>query len=469
VVKLALLLVAACNIPNVHFTGGDGSGSDGGVGADAGMPGSYVWLRSLSQVQTQTITAGAAGILTPGYLYSTANLDGTTMLTSAGNADQVIASFAEADGTNLFAVRHGNVGSEFGLLGLVAPNGLDLVSGVTEGDKTVDLGLGPVTGGGTPVEDGYIGTYANGTADWVQRIVGPGSDKFLGMARGPASTIYGAGWFEPSATFNSAALTSAGGRDIIVARFSLFTGTVDLMKQFGGTGRDELSGGGIATNPNDPSTFVMSGFFDDTINFGVTSVVANKGGLDMWVAKLDSTGTTLWAVSFGGPGDDRDNNIVLDAAGDIYMTGTFTTTIGFGTTTLTSVGGSDHFIVKLSGSDGSPMWATSFGSTADEHAGRLAVDDKGHVAFSGTFSAAYGAMPTLGGFDAYVAEFHSDTGAKIWEHLYSTAGDDGGAGVVYGTNTGDLFTSIGIAGSYDFGAPIIGDPNPIDVLIRIVP
>jgi hypothetical protein len=470
---VALVLVVGCNIPVVHFmgTGGDGGDDIDAPTVDAGPPGSYVWLRSLSQVQTQTIAAGASGIMTPGYLYSSATLDGTNTLTSAGNADQVIAGFAEADGANLFAVRHGDVGSEFGLLGLVASNGLELVSGVTEGDKMIDLGLGPVAGGGTPVEDGYIGTYANGVADWVQRIVGPGSDKFLGMARGPGSTIYGAGWFEQSPTFNGGTLTSVGGRDIIVARFSLFGGAVDLMKQYGGTGRDEVGGGGIATLISDPSTFVMSGFFDDTINFGGTStpITASHGGLDAWIAKFDNNGDGIWAVTYGGPGDDRDISVVLDPQGDVYVAGTFTTSIAFGPKMLTSVGGVDHFIAKLKGTDGSPVWAISFGSAADEHAGRLAVDDKGHLAFSGAMTGAFEGMPTLGGQDAYVAEFKTSDGSLIWQKLYSTASDDGGGGVVYGTTTGDLFASVGTGAPYDFGAPIIGDPNPLDVLIRIVP
>ena len=467
-------LVAGCSVPNVHFTGtgGDAAAGDGGGDGDGAKvaPGDYVWVRSLSQIQTQTIAAGASGIVTPAYLNTTANLDGM-LLTSAGNADLVIASFTESDATNLYAVRHGNVGAEYGLLATVASDGVPIVSGVTEGDLTVDLGLGPVSGGGTPVEDGYIGAYANGVADWVQRIVGPGSDKFLGSARGPGSTIYGAGWFEQTATFDGGMVTSAGGRDIILARFNSFTGTVDLMKQYGGTGRDEVSGSGIASLVSDPSSFVMAGFFDDTLAFGGTAqaITASQGGLDMWIAKLDSTGTGIWAVTFGGPGDDRDVSCVLDGNGDVYLTGTFTTSISFGSIALTSVGGSDHFIAKLSGSDGSPIWAISFGSTGDEHAGRSTVDANGHLAFSGTVAGALDGMPTLGGADAYVAELDTKDGSVIWQHLYSTPADDGGAGVVYGTMTGDLFASVSIGGAFDFGMPIIGDPDPLDVLIRIAP
>ena len=472
-----VLALAGCNVPLVHFTSGGDAGS-GGDATDSAIdgppiiPGQYVWVRSLSQMQTQTLQAGAAGVVTPGYLYTTAILDGNTMLTSAGGADLVIAAFTEKDATNLYAVRHGDVGNEFGLLATLAPNGTPIVSGVTEGDKTVDLGLGPVSGGGTPVEDGYIGAYTNGVAGWVQRIVGSGSDKFLGSARGPSSTIWGGGWFEGSPTFNSGTLTSVGGRDIILAQFNPFTGGVNLIKQFGGTGRDEVSGGGVCSHDADLTTVVMSGFFDDTIDFGNgKTVTQTNGGLDMWIAKLDSSGGGVWAVSYGGPGDDRDVSCVLDAAGDEYITGTFTTAISFGTHNLTAVGGSgtDHFIAKLSGADGSPIWAISFGSAGSETAGRIALDTRGHLAFAGGIAGAFENMPTMGGRDAYVAEYSTTDGSRLWMHLYSTPADDGTGGVVYGPNTGDLFASVSPGGPYDFGMPIIGDPNPLDVLIRIAP
>jgi hypothetical protein len=473
---LALAALAACNVPLVHFASGDAGGdgaADSSIDGAPVAPGSFVWVRSLSQMQTQTLQAGAAGVVTPGYLYTTANLDGANMLTSAGGADLVIAAFTEKDATNLYAVRHGDVGNEFGLLATLAPNGTPIVSGVSEGDKTVDLGLGPVSGGGTPIEDGYIGAYTNGVAGWVQRIVGPGSDKFLGSARGPSSTIWGGGWFEQTTNFNGGTLTSVGGRDIILARFNPFGGGVDVIKQYGGTGRDEVSGGGVASRDSDLTTFVMAGFYDDTIDFGGVSkpVTAAAGGLDMWIAKFDANGVGVWAVTYGGPGDDRDVSCAMDSAGDVYITGSFTTSIAFGPTMLSAVGGSgtDQFIAKLSGTDGTPIWAIGLGTTGNETSGRIAVDNHGHLAFAGSELAAFENMPTLGGRDALVAEFDTTDGSRKWAHIFSTPVDDGVGGVVYGPVTGDLFASVSPGAPYDFGMPIIGDPDPLDVLIRIAP
>ena len=469
---LALALLAACNVPNVHFMNGGGdAGSDGVPDAPPTEPGGYIWLRSLSQMQTQTINASASGIITPGYLYSTANLDGSDLLTSAGAADMVVASFTEANAQNLYGVRHGLAAAEFGLLSQPAATGLVLVTGVTDGSGgPVDLGKGSVTLGSDGPSDGYIGEYSNGVAGWVQMITGPGDDKFLAMAPGASSTVWGGGWFEPTATFNGAALASAGSRDLFMAQFNVFTGAVMAMKQWGGPGREEISGGGAASV--DGSKVVLSGFFDgtSTLNFGGSAqpLTGTHGGLDAWVAMFDANMNGIWAESFGGSGDDRDNNVVMDSAGDVYMTGTFTTAITIGTFNLTAVGGSDHYICKLDGATGHVIWAISFGSVGNETAGRIAVDSHGHIAFAGPLVGAFEGGPTLGGNDALLAEFSTTDGTRLWDHVYSTAGDDGGGGVVYG-ESGDLFASIGLGGAYDFGMPVMGDPNPACVLMRIAP
>jgi hypothetical protein len=464
---LALAILAACNVPNVHFT----SGGDASATTDAPRPppGGYVWARSLSQMQTQTINAAAGNIITPGYLYSTANLDGSDLLTSAGNADLTIASFTESDATNLYGMRHGSTASEFGLLSVLGQNNVPIITGVT-GGTSVDLGQGVVAGGSDGFSDGYIGAYANGAPEWVQRITGSGDDKFLAMARGTGSTVWGGGWFENTATFNTATMTSVGSRDIFIAQFNIFTGGVAAVKQFGGAGRDELSGGGAASI--DGSSIVLSGFFDgtSTLSFGGTAkpLTGTHGGLDLWVAKFDSSMTGVWAESFGGSGDDRDNNVVMDAAGDVYMTGTFTSAITLGAFDLTAAGGTDHFICKLDGATGNVIWAIAFGTAGAETAGRIAVDSNGHLAFAGPLDGAFEGGTTAGGKDALLAELSTTDGTRLWAHVYSTAGDDGGGGVVYG-ESGDLFASIGLGGPYDFGVPIVGDPNPLDVLLRIAP
>jgi hypothetical protein len=113
----------------------------------------------------------------------------------------------------------------------------------------------------------------------------------------------------------------------------------------------------------------------------------------------------------------------LDAAGNVYVTGRFSGTATFGATTLTSAGGDDIFIAKLT-SGGAYEWAVQAGGAQDETGLGLVVDAvSGEVVVSGSFdspSVTFGATQLLnsggGGFgnsDAFVAKL-STVGAWQW-------------------------------------------------------
>jgi hypothetical protein len=456
----AVLACVACRVPDKYLV--DGTGSDVVPDAPPGASGEAVWVRSLSAMSPLSVEGGTGGIVVTGYIYATVDLGGG-LLTAVGMSDLVIASFTEADATHLYSVRHGAAGGEFAWDDVTDPTGAPYVLGVSYG--TVDLGQGMVMGGGGVGADGYIGRYASGEPGWVARLVGPGEDKILASALAPNAEIYGAGWFESTTSFNGGMLTSAGGRDIFLARFNTFTGAVDLTKQYGGVGRDEVSGAASSG-----SNFVLVGFFDDTIDFGGTAmpITASGGGLDGWVAKLDPNGDGVWAVRFGGPGDDRELHAAVDSNGDVYVAGSYTTQIVFGTYTLNVAGGTgtDHFLVKLDGTTGAVAWATSIGSTGSEGGGRVAVDNAGHVVFGGQLAGALDSEPTLGGKDGLVAVYNTADGSLKWRRVISTAMDDNVTNVAFG-RSGDVLAAVGLGAAYDFGVPLIGAPDPIAVVVRL--
>ena len=70
------------------------------------------------------------------------------------------------------------------------------------------------------------------------------------------------------------------------------------------------------------------------------------------VASYTASGQYRWAVRFGGTGEDRAYGIAVGANGEVYVTGGFSSTVSFGTNTLTSAGGYDIFFAKLSASNG---------------------------------------------------------------------------------------------------------------------
>lgn len=132
------------------------------------------------------------------------------------------------------------------------------------------------------------------------------------------------------------------------------------------------------------NSYVVGRFSSASVVFGSTTLT-NAGNVDMLIVKYDSNGTPLWAKRAGGTGDDRANKIVVDARGNSYVTGYFNSaSITFGSTVLTSAGTYDIFVVKYD-SGGNVVWAKSAGGTSDDLPYSIAIDDAGNSFIAGNF------------------------------------------------------------------------------------
>jgi hypothetical protein len=172
------------------------------------------------------------------------------------------------------------------------------------------------------------------------------------------------------------------------------------------------------------------------------------------------TGTLRWARRFGDGADQHAAAVVALGNGNVVLAGDFAGAMNVGTSSLlASTGGRDAFIVGLDGSTGSTMWARSWGDTSDQWATSLAASaDGAGVIVGGTFAGSVdpgvGAMATLGIIDGIVARLDAGTGSTTWARQLGGAGAkvrvagvaalaDGGAlavGSLHGTMTIDGFT-----------------------------
>jgi hypothetical protein len=212
----------------------------------------------------------------------------------------------------------------------------------------------------------------------------------------------------------------------------------------GGSGNDQAFGIAVTA----AGDAYVAGSYEKQATFG-TTLLQSKGLNDVFVAKVSSGGSFVWATSAGGPGVDEAYAIAVDSAGDPEITGHFGETAEFGATTLTCRGVLDVFVAKLS-SAGQFVWATSGGGVGAEEARGIAVDGSGYGYITGEFSgqATFGpsTLTSGGQEDVFVARL-SPSGQFLWAAFGGAPDSDTGYAIV-ADSAGDAY----LTGSFEYQA-----------------
>jgi hypothetical protein len=240
----------------------------------------------------------------------------------------------------------------------------------------------------------------------------------------------------------------------------------------GGTSQDYIHA--VSKTSNDSTIYIAgryAGSNSVSAIFGTYTLSGFATGAafdDIFVAKLDTNGTVLWAVRAGGIAAEQATGVAPTLDGGVFVTGfinvgsaaaavfestttTFSESLyGFATSPQTS---RDMFIAKYDYS-GAFQWAkTAGGEGADTGNGIASTTDGGVVVIGQVQFTSYGGVVNFGGTtitnpfvsmstDAYLAKYKSN-GDFEWVIFCGTPGDDNGRAVVVDKEGG-----IFITGSY---------------------
>lgn len=142
---------------------------------------------------------------------------------------------------------------------------------------------------------------------------------------------------------------------------------------------------------------IVQAGFTNSANFPVINMTnsTKSGGLDIFVAKYDTTGVPLWSRYIGGSGDDKCNNLVVDDDGFIYISGyTKSNNIPISSEAFQKKlnGDIELYIAKLS-PDGEIVKSTYFGGKGREGLdvlwaqwGGMSISESGNILVSGSTS-----------------------------------------------------------------------------------
>jgi hypothetical protein len=204
--------------------------------------------------------------------------------------------------------------------------------------------------------------------------------------------------------------------------------TTAWIQQFGGSavGMDDYSND-IAVSA-DGSTLTAGGF-TQTMTVGATTLTP-VGGQDPYVIKTNPDGTNAWAVSAGGAGSASAWQISGFPDGSAVVTGTFSGTKTFGAYSITSAGGADVFVAKISAA-GTWQWASRAGDATDQNVVDIVALADGSSAITGIYKSAWSIggtnLPWVGtyvpnnrDYIGYVAKLDA-SGAWTWaNHIASS-------------------------------------------------
>ena len=224
-------------------------------------------------------------------LFGTAIFGAGLVARQAGTGAQSLPWLAQFGSTN----------HDAGTSAAVDGSGAVVVAGWTSGALDQTSVSGP--------KDAFVRKYtAEGKVSWTRQFGTPGSDTASAVAVGRDGAVYVAGQLagtgKPGATPFYA----------FVRKYAA-DGTEAWTKQFGAEGPNANStAAGVAVDSS-------GGVYVAGWVFGALPGQTVGGQDDAFVRKYDTNGVEVWTRQTGGPDHDLAENVVVDAAGDVYVAG----------------------------------------------------------------------------------------------------------------------------------------------------
>lgn len=306
--------------------------------------------------------------------------------------------------------------------------------------------------------DGFVVKYnSSGNSIWASRIKGSGEDKATKCAVDNAGNVVTTGYFNsPSLQFGGNNAHSISNFDNSGSSFDCFvvkynaSGTPQWFRAIGKA--DDDGGRSVATDSSG-NVYVTGWFRAPSIVVGNVTLYnknSSGGSSDMFLIKYDPNGNVLWAKSAGSGDDEKGNGCIVDAMGNVIVTGYFKgDSIDIEGTKYPNRGSKDGFVIKYSPT-GTLLATKIFGGNGGEEPFACSTDGEGNIFVAGSFASssvvfdADTILNTGGGYDIFLVKLDTllntvwtkCTGSNSGDEARGCATDKYGHTVITGVYTG---------------------------------
>ena len=205
--------------------------------------------------------------------------------------------------------------------------------------------------------------------------------------------------------------TNNGGFDFWVVKLNSL-GNLQWQKCLGGTGFDVANSVSLTSDGG----YIVAGSTESNDN----DVTGNHGDRDCWVVKLNSLGVIQWKKTYGGTLKDYAHSIIQTSDSGYVLAGGSRSNNG----DVTGNHGSDDvWIVKINAT-GTIQWQKALGGTDRDNANSIKQTIDGGYLIGGTAKSTNGNVTgNHGNFDCWIVKI-SSTGALQWQKSLGGSNDD---------------------------------------------
>lgn len=400
------------------------------------------------------VAAWNGGAVVCGTFAGTVDFGGGALASGGGN-DAFVASY-DYLGAHQWSKRFGDAAAQSA--SAIAVDGQGNVIVVGDNAGKINPGGGDLTTAG--LADVYVAKFdVNGTFLWAKQFGDNKAQNALSVAVDATGRIAIAGMYAGKIDFGGGLMTSAGGTDAFVAVLDP-DGAHLWSKSFGDAAAQAAKA--VAFGPM--GEVIVAGDNAGTVDLG-GGALATAGGNDVFLGSFDANGTSLWSKAFGDNAAQVANAVAADEVGNVVLGVTFAGKVNFGGGQLTSAGGNDIGLAKLT-SGGMFLWGKRFGANGADTARGVAVDPFGAIAlvadFTGSVDFGGGALASAGGTDVVIARFDA-LGNHVWSHRAGDAGAQTGSAAA--ADASGVFATGTFAGAVNFGGGALTSAGGNDIFV----
>jgi hypothetical protein len=386
------------------------------VVAKAGPDGNWLWAKragSDSAVTSYYDAGQSVAVDSEGNVYITGQFQGNASfgnfnLNSISAGPDIFVAKLDTDGNWLWAVMVGSTSIDSGYGITVGSDDNAYVTGYYR--TTISFDAIALTTSG--VDEIFVGKInPDGNWVWVNKAGGTSYDYGKDIFVESNGNIFVTGYFRSAtATFGSTVLD----RNAIGNYFDMFVAKIGsdgnwLWAKNAGVPDQEVHTYGYGVAADSSHNVYVAGRFDGDAFFGNIDLNVS-GNSEIFVVKLDSLGSWLWAKQAGsdtvnGSNFEGASDIAIGTDGNAYLTGYVLGTAYFGTTSFVVSSVRDAFLASID-PNGNWLRVENTGGAGFDFGMGIAIDSQNESYICGTFSSTVAfdaaSLASAGSYDMFM-------------------------------------------------------------------